>query len=699
MIYFPVLRNIKIENYQLYKNDYSDGIEHQLKGGVHLIVGINGLGKTTLLNAIYRLLVGSNEIYKGDDKPLGSSQHRLSKWKDLRYFGSRVEDDATKATITAEISFGKNIVKVKRKLSNLEIISLSVNEEVFQSSQQEYEEQVIKLSGFADFVDFFSVVKYLIFFLEDRSELIWDYRSQFEIFRILFFDADDSRKAAEKYDEAQKSDSLYRNLHAALSKVKGQVHKFNSIDSAGIREEYLAKKAHYIALDELYQEINDEIDKSKETIEKIKLKRIQLKHNFDELGFAIEYEQHTLYQHYFPNVEQTAELLFAHLSSGSGCLVCGNKTRDTEKKLKLALEQHKCPICDTQVNNQIENTPELVSTSIETAETRLTKLEKKSKSIIDAISNIDDELHNEINILESKEERLQEIYSDYERAEKELKKLKLKLPEDDDDIKELEKLQTNYETKLKRIERDRDNATREYASIIKSTKNSLDEVMDKIRKKFDYYSTRLLAEKVFLVKDSESRKIGQGGEKIEFPCFSVSMTSGVFKQSPSKRRTPNEVSESQREFIDLAFRLALIDVVTEGRDAPAMLVMETPEASLDSMFINEASLLFRGFAADQEGKNVFLASTNLNQSQMIPSLLGIEPQPEIQEQTFFDRLFEEEGEVVEPRSIKPIEIKDSEKHIINLLELSAPNRALEQHIDKFHSLFDKAVYPENYRGG
>ena len=44
----------------------------------------------------------------------------------------------------------------------------------------------------------------------------------------------------------------------------------------------------------------------------------------------------------------------------------------------------------------------------------------------------------------------------------------------------------------------------------------------------------------------------------------------------------SEVSQSQAEFIDLAFRMALMTVAAEG--GSATLIVDAPEASLDFLF-------------------------------------------------------------------------------------------------------------------
>lgn len=92
MIQFPVVRRLAIKNYELFKNSKSDSIEHKFDRGVHAVVGINGLGKTTVLNIIYRALLGPFDQSKSDDAGLLGSQHELSAWRTRGFFRDRVPD-------------------------------------------------------------------------------------------------------------------------------------------------------------------------------------------------------------------------------------------------------------------------------------------------------------------------------------------------------------------------------------------------------------------------------------------------------------------------------------------------------------------------------------------------------------------------------------------------------------------------------
>ena len=114
MIQFPIIRRFEIKGYQLFQTETSDGLTHKLDRGVHAVVGINGLGKTTVLTLLYRLLLGPFDQSKSDDAGLLGSQHELSPWRNKGYFRDRVADNAIDAIAEAEVAFGRSLLRVKR---------------------------------------------------------------------------------------------------------------------------------------------------------------------------------------------------------------------------------------------------------------------------------------------------------------------------------------------------------------------------------------------------------------------------------------------------------------------------------------------------------------------------------------------------------------------------------------------------------
>lgn len=114
--------------------------------------------------------------------------------------------------------------------------------------------------------------------------------------------------------------------------------------------------------------------------------------------------------------------------------------------------------------------------------------------------------------------------------------------------------------------------------------------------------------------------LATGVSKVNIPTFRVAMTSGTHA-TQQVRTSETSVSESQKEFLDLAFRLAVLDMVTD--DGAMTLIVETPEASLDTWFMERAADLIRDFATRGSSKQRrVIATSNLNGTTMIGHLLG-----------------------------------------------------------------------------
>ena len=108
-----------------------------------------------------------------------------------------------------------------------------------------------------------------------------------------------------------------------------------------------------------------------------------------------------------------------------------------------------------------------------------------------------------------------------------------------------------------------------------------------------------------------------GGQTIEFPSYALDMTGSDF---PNKvRRTgPSDVSESQREFIDLAFRMALIKAASQS--GFGSLVIDAPESSLDVVFAKRAADILIRFGS-AHGNNRLVVTSNLVEGSLIPTLV------------------------------------------------------------------------------
>jgi ABC-type cobalamin transport system ATPase subunit len=93
-------------------------------------------------------------------------------------------------------------------------------------------------------------------------------------------------------------------------------------------------------------------------------------------------------------------------------------------------------------------------------------------------------------------------------------------------------------------------------------------------------------------------------------------TSLVLELRSSARREYHQLSESQRFFLDIALRMALVHFASDEK-APATLFVDTPEGSLDIAYEARAGEMFAEFVKD--GHDI-LMTANVNTSQLLKKL-------------------------------------------------------------------------------
>lgn len=692
-IRFPVLRTIQIGNYGLFPN----GLAHTFSSGVNLVVGINGLGKTTFLNVLYRVLVGPRDLSK-DDTALSSSQHAMSPWRQPRFFRARVMDDATSAIVRVRVTFGSDVLVIQRSLRDLDVQHLHLNGKQEEPTQARYEELIQALSGTATYFDFAALLRFLVFFLEDRPQLIWDQRSQFDMLRLLFYDRTAAREAAQAYDAVQSADSKYRNRRVPIRAADETLQAFESAENGGIVRQIKAMAVAVEAAREAMRDRSAELERQDSIEGDARLRREQALLELEEAQRAYEREQQLHYAHVFPGMADTAKHVFLNLLGGGGCLVCGDRSAAAATRVVDFTKRGQCPICESVPERQ-----ENVVPSGEFSAKRLRREADRVEKLRRAVAQQDDVLAAAKEETRSLLAGRQTDYETMRRLEGELDALReqiapngvdLELATDPNKRKALEATVTEGNAELSRLLADRLQEEQRYKKVMESQAATLASRIKAVKGRFKTIAQNLLAERCELGDELIERSIGQEGERIAFPAFAVRMSSGVFLRSLSKRADASSVSESQREFIDLAFRMALMDVASE-ESGDTMLVIETPEASLDSLFIESAGTLFRSYAAGGGTPgNVFVASTNLNNESMVSALLGATPHPD--DEPLDEELGTSSGFDASPRSPPPPSVPpaDREGRIVNLLELAAANAALRRHGAYYRAKLAAALYPD-----
>jgi DNA repair exonuclease SbcCD ATPase subunit len=331
MINFPIINRLEVTNFALYPGDAGKGgLKVDFKPGLTLVIGANGLGKTTLINIIYRMLTGPFDISglqgRGDLgsidlKPTGLSTYGRST------FASRVADGAKEANARLALTLGGQDVVIERRLSDLKLMLLQIGKKTHGTSEVEnFQSEISRLVGVWSFGDWILLLRHIVFYFEDRRALVWDASAQRQLLRFLFLPA----KTAQKWSETERSilemDSRARNLNAAVSREERTLalSEVKVETSADVREELKAIEALQSVDDAVREKLNDALVELDATRQASRLRHLKAEQEREGRYRELERAKLTAIEARFPAKADTARYILAQLLTEADCLACGH---------------------------------------------------------------------------------------------------------------------------------------------------------------------------------------------------------------------------------------------------------------------------------------------------------------------------------------------------------------------------------------
>jgi len=471
--------------------------------------------------------------------------------------------------------------------------------------------------------------------------------------------------------QIQQQDSQRRNQVTALNRYKKQLRGLQPESSITVeaitRLEEVENRIETVDVElESSSEISDQLEQS---LASNRQKLDGLKLDLEEYTRALEYMYQSFFASLFPGVSETAKNVFANLLGDSGCLVCGSRRPGLALEFQKVVENGECPVCHTPKEGQ-EQTSVLADVRPEAIQEQSTRIAglKQELGEFEAVVILDGENYQALL------GRRLELQSEKTRLQKEADRLKGFLPASAEEISRTQSYITLTEENIEVLAQSIRELVENYTLKLSELRQQIDGLRENLKTYFAEYAASFLAEDCNLTFAPRKLSLGQGIAGIEFPTFAVQMTSAVSPSVGTTRKEIDDVSESQKEFIDLAFRMAVLKAYATTLHLPhgAMMVIETPESSLDSVFIENAGDMLRKWCA--LGKNSVIATSNLNRENMIRSLLGIgqqDPQPTQEE---------------------------IQKRILNLIRLAAENAALKRHRKEYEAEFLNSTTSEVLNG-
>lgn len=618
-IYLPTLKHIKIFNYSLYNQD----IDYEFIDGVNLIIGGNGVGKTTFINIIKYALIG---LYKKDliVKNYNNEKRyiRESYTNSNYYFRNRTNNLDSDKNGYVELSFniGECLITVKRGLYNTEIQAASyieknkkiniLGEVIKQDEYQKYENLslkekskylqfnyenlVSKKANLADFNDFIFFVNQVLIFDESHNDVLWTAQIQKRIFANYMHDKDLYIKRKNLLLEATYQDSIARHKQEEIKAIK-KVQK--KIDSIGDIDEIKKKKLKlFEEKDILNNKINILIDKRnslQRRISELYKDHANINNNINKKEKDLDKEALAINTQFSLGKNAKYDLYRKQIVMNNLCPMCNSML---DKSLIEKLENNKCFLCHSHLYFTEDD---VLNTEFESLRLVMKELQNKRNEI----ENI--------------------ICSD----EKELKKI-------DDCFNELKRKIFENNTKLRIIENTEvdinSNFKQESAYIVMM--NRIEELLEEKKQASDLSEKcRQESEKIMftleeaLLNDTKtiSSIFSEFAEAfLNIPCY---LTFIKPKHGEAKiffpvidnkiRYDADELSESQRFFVDYSFRMSILEFFYEF---PSFYICETPDSSLDISYEENAAKTLLKYI---EKPNSLIITSNLNNSSFIKSIL------------------------------------------------------------------------------
>ncbi|RBP75541.1 ATP-binding protein [Marinobacter nauticus] len=556
----------RIDGFQLvgFQPIFTHRIEMTESDGPSVVLGGNGLGKTTIMQAIaYGLAGGTSKI---------NNDENIWKW-DHKYFHGRIDKGAIKsAFVEVSFSFGSYNYSLRRGFITEQVIAFRYGSEDWIESADDAHKAFVKAisesGNYKSEEDFAFIFHHLLYLPETRQLLAWDADAQLRTLMLLNQDILSESDFRRKRMEIKELDSAKRHIHVAIGKVRSQIEASKKTETTKEELSLSKSRAEKSALIEQLSSLTKKRirleSKERDAIQELNGISVEVEKLREQAEEAEAYlALHLLHEH-----EKQNNLALNKLTSRGICPACGTKQKFLQD---LALEyqhNHQCTLCGS--DEPQEGTPQLST------------LQSQLHEKIQAQKNIERDYLNlvaQLNVVKRKENEIEfklsarwYKLSDVEQIEREDVVRMGENPHE-----QLMKLE-EQELKLKRqLQKRRRELENDYADYVEK----LGVRLDGLKISYQDYATRFLGTECSLDENTI-------GKPIKFKHY-------IPNFDGKTRPKPESCSEAQRFFLDIAFRMAVIDYACGTKEQGTTFVCETPETALDYSYINNVVDMFQTF--------------------------------------------------------------------------------------------------------
>ena len=615
-VYLPKLKRIRIINYSLYSED----IDYEFIEGLNLIVGGNGVGKTTFINILKYALIGlykkqlDVKNYKGE-KRLTRESYKNSD----SFFKNRTKrlDSDKYGFVELHFMINKVLFIVKRSLYEAKIIEANVIKNGFSTAieglpinqdsykdyndaeknknnlQFNYETLVAKEANLSDFDDFIFFVNQILFFGESRENVLWNEDAQERLMNAFFNNPKYEKQRKDFEFEAKYQDSLARHKQEEIKAINRVIEQINgdNCDNTDIKK----------------SKISDEIDSLKRRQDSIEKKQAEVEKETKSYYKKTADLSTTINQKEKEKEQYDSQRI-------------NRLWKDLNPKYEIFKKQYVinkiCPFCNSDLSNKNVNNS---SDECFFCHTKISDISDGNEKITDLkheISNLISERTKYEKLIIENEKKLRKLDSEY-------RNLKIQLFDKNNILRSLESNENendnddfSYQIMMNRINqlnKEKEEHQGKSEELLKNASEITKRIEDSLQKNTrnisnvfaDFAGAFMKLPCCLTLESVKDKKVKDRVIKLFFPVI-----------DNVARYDEEELSESQRFFVDYSFRMSILSFFyTTG----SFYICETPDSSLDISYEENAADIFIKYISFP---NVLIMTTNLNNTSFIKTILG-----------------------------------------------------------------------------
>ena len=586
----PKIKELHISNYDLYICPFD--VEFSEK--INFVFGTNGLGKTTFLNIMQYAVIGPY-IGKVQSRNWKEQQKLKRPTFEKYYFRSRMREQSDKAEVRVIFYLGNDKYEVIHSLyehrlkkvfiNNEEISGENVNYDTYEKKYfgqddqnidryliDKYHKHLEKSSNFPDINAFMLMLTEIMFFTESRELSFWNQdMTKLILSKFMptekYFEYDEVQKLIKKYDSQERLTSYKMSM---IKEFLGEdLNEKNTIKSQYSLEDLQS-------INNNISEKNKRISKYEQELNKKERESKQNRIDFESVGKQLLEIEQQWYNNVFPDKYQKIHNKYVPSILADVCPFCG------ESHVNKILEIDKCFYCNKSI--KIRKNIDLNRLEIERK-----NLDNEKRRLQNNYSLINKEI---LKIKKLLSEENKELFKVIEKQQKIKKTLDLTSNDNFAKYQQLELKKQEYHELLEQTKQ------REKKLALEIDAYVLDKFQDysMVFKKYAYS---------FLGNDSNVRLELVGKSDEAFFKFFLNET---------ERESEMALSESQRIFVDMAYRLATLEFFHKD----SYFISETPDSTLDYFFETNAVKTFSYFV---DSGNTLFMSANARNSRLINLLV------------------------------------------------------------------------------